>query len=215
MRFPGPNFRYALRMLGRSPGFAGLAILTLALGIGANVAIFSIVDAVLFRPLAVRDPASLVRVYATDVEGRDMSNSSYPAFANYRDAATSFASIAAYDQGEAFHLSTGNGGPAERITGTLVSGNFFELLGARPARGRLLSPADDKVPGAHPVAVISHRLWRKRFGSAPETVGQTVRLNGHPFTIVGVAEPAFTGVSLDMLPDIWVPTAMVDQALPE
>ena len=214
MRTLGQNLRYALRMLGRAPGFAVLAILTLALGIGANVAIFSIVDAVLFRPLAVRDPETLVRVYATDFEGVEFSNSSYPVFTDYRDSATSFAGIAAFDEGEAFHLSTG-GGPAERVVGALVSGNFFELLGARPARGRLLSPADDSAPGAHPVAVISHRLWRKNFGASPDTVGATVRLNGHPFTIVGIAEPTFTGVSLDFLPDLWVPIAMVDQALPE
>ena len=132
MRIPGQNLRYALRMLGRSPGFAVLAVLTLGLGIGANVAIFSIVDAVLFRPLAVRDPASLVRVYATDVEGIELSNSSYPVFTDYRDAATSFAGIAAYDEAEAFHLATGSGGAAERVTGALVSGSFFELLGARP-----------------------------------------------------------------------------------
>ena len=215
MRVPGQNLRYALRTLGRNPGFAVLAILTLGLGIGVNVAIFSIVDAVLFRPLAVRDPGSLVRVYATDVEGVELSNSSYPVFGDYRDAATSFSGIAAYDEGEPFHLSTDRGGGAERITGALVSGTFFELLGARPARGRLLSPADDRVPGAHPVAVISHRLWRTRFDSARETVGETVRLNGHPFTIVGIAQPSFTGVSLDVLPDIWVPLAMVDQALPD
>ena len=215
MRIPGQDLRYAIRMLGRSPGFAVLAVLTLGLGIGANVAIFSIVDAVLFRPLAVRDPASLVRVYGADVEGVALMNSSYPVFTDYRDAATSFAGIAAYDEGEAFHLSSGSGGTAERVIGALVSGSFFELLGARPARGRLLSPADDRVPGAHPVAVISHRLWRKRFGAAPETVGETIRLNGHPFTVVGVAEPSFTGVSLDFLPDLWVPIAMVDQALPE
>ena len=217
MKFSAPNLRYAVRMLGRSPGFAALAILTLGLGIGANVAIFSIVDAVLFRPLAVREPESLVRVYASDVEGVEYMNSSYPVFTDYRDGATSFSGIAAYDEGEPFHLLTTQSGnaTAERVTGALVSGSFFELLGARPALGRLLSPADDRVPGAHPVAVISHRLWRQKFGSAPETVGASVRLNGHPFTIVGVTDPSFTGVSLNFLPDLWVPIAMGNQALPE
>ena len=96
-----------------------------------------------------------------------------------------------------------------------MSGSFFELLGARPARGRLLSPADDRVPGKHPVAVISHRLWQTRFGSDPGVVGSAVQLNGNPFTIVGVASAEFTGVSLDSLPDVWVPIAMVQQTLLE
>ncbi len=207
------DLRFAARAFRKAPAFAALAILTLALGIGVNVAIFSAVDAVLFRPLAVSDPGRVVRIYATSVEGVDLSNHSYPVYTDYRDGASSFAGMAAFDDAEAFHLSTG--GKAERVTGALVSGSFFELLGARPERGRLLSSADDAAPGASPVAVVSHRLWAARFGSDPQTVGSTVQLNGHPYTIVGVAAPEFTGVDLDSLPDVWVPIAMVDQALPE
>ncbi len=143
----------------------------------------------------------------------DFSNHSYPVYTDYRDGASSFAGMAAFDDSEAFHLSTG--GKAERVTGALVSGNFFELLGARPERGRLLSPSDDARPGASPVAVISHRLWAGRFGSDPQAVGSSVTLNGHPYTIVGVAPPSFTGVNLESLPDVWLPIAMVEQALPE
>ena len=207
------DVRFAVRGLRKSPGFAGLAILTLGLGIGANVAIFSAVDAVLFRPLAVRDQASLVRIYATDDKGQDLYNHSYPVFTDYRDGAAAFAGMAAFDDAEAFHLSTG--GKPERVTGALVSGNFFELLGARPERGRLLSAADDATTDASPVAVVSHRLWAGRFGSDPRAIGSTVRLNGHPYTIVGVAPADFTGVDLESLPDVWVPIAMVAKALPE
>lgn len=208
------DLRYAARTLARNPGFAALAVLTLGLGIGVNVAIFSAVDAVLFRSLAVRDPGSLVRIYATDEKASDLWNSSYPVFTDYRDGATSFDGMAGFDDAEAFHLATG-GGKAERVTGAVVSGNFFDLLGARPQRGRLLSAGDDGVPGAHPMAVVSDRLWRRRFGAEESVVGSTVSINGHPFTIVGVAPRGFTGVDLDSLPDVWVPAAMVDQALPE
>ncbi len=207
------DLRFAARTLKKSPGFAALAILTLALGIGVNVAIFSAVDAVLFRPLAVRDPASLVRIWATDEKGQELYNHSYPVFTDYRDGASAFAGMAAFDDSEAFHLSTG--GKPERVTGALVSGSFFELLGARPERGRLLSASDDAAPGASPVAVVSHRLWARRFGSDERIVGSTVHLNGHPYVVVGVARPEFTGVSLDSLPDVWVPIAMVERALPE
>jgi len=207
------NLRYALRNAARNPGFTALVALTLSLGIGANVAIFSAVDAVLFRPLAAPQRESLVRLYATDAEGTDLSNSSYPVYTDYRDGITAFSSVAAFDDSEAFHLSTG--GKPERVTGALVSGNFFGLLGARPERGRLLSPDDDRAAGAHPVAVVSHRLWKTRFGGDEAAVGASVRINGHPFTIVGVAPAGFTGVDLDSLPDVWVPIAMVDQALPE
>ncbi len=206
------DVRYTLRGFAKSPGFTALAVVMLGLGIGVNVAIFSAVDAVLFRRLAVQDPDSLVRIFAKNFEGMDFSNSSYPVFTDYRDGATAFAGVAAYDDSEAFHLA--NGGRPERVTGAIVSGNLFDLLGARPALGRLLSSVDDR-PSSIPVAVLSHRLWRARFASDPRTVGSTVQLNGHPFTIVGVASPQFTGVSLDSLPDLWVPMAMVDKALPE
>jgi len=207
------DLRYALRALGKSPGFTALAVLTLGLGIGANVAIFSAVDAVLFRPLAVHDPERLVRVYATDDKGQDLFNHSYLVYADYRDGATAFSGLAAFADAEAVHLSTG--GMPERLTGAVVSGNFFDVLGARAGLGRLLRPDDDRVAGAHPVLVVSDRLWRTRFGSDPKAVGSVVRLNGKPFTVVGVAPRGFTGVNLDSLPDVWVPMSMANEALPE
>jgi predicted permease len=121
--------------------------------------------------------------------------------------------MAAFDDAEAFHVSTG--GKPERVTGALVSGTFFDVLGARPARGRLLGANDDRVPGGHPVAVVSHRFWQTRLGADSAAVGSILQVNGHPFTVVGVAPAGFTGVDLDSLPDVWVPIAMVDQVLLE
>src|SRR5262249_22400458 len=149
-----------------------------------------------------------------DADGIEISNSSYPVYTDYRDGATSFSGVAAFDDAEPLHLST-DGGKAERVVGAVVTGNYFDVLGVPPARGRLLTADDDRVPGAHPVAVLSDRLWRSRFGASASAIGSVVGINGHPFTVVGVAPRGFTGVNLDSLPDLWVPAAMVDQALPE
>lgn len=207
------DLTYAIRNLAKSPGFTALTVLTLGLGIGANVAIFSAVDAVLFRPLPVREPESLVRVYATDEHRAELFASAYPVYTDYRDQATSFASLAAYSETEPFHFAR-EGQKAERLEGAMVTGNFFELLGALPSHGRLLSRADDRAAGGHPVAVLSERFWRRQFAADPAAVGTTVRLNGHPFTIVGVTAARFAGMSLEAIPDIWVPTAMADEAWP-
>ena len=208
------DIRNAVRTVARNPRFAILFVATVALGIGTSVAIFTAVDAVLFRPLAVRDAGSLVRIYATDTEGLETSNSSYPVYADYRDGASSLEGVAAFDDAEPLHLTTG-GGQAERIVGAVVTGNYFDVLGVRASRGRLLTAEDDRAPGGSPVVVLSDRLWRSRFDASPSAVGSVVGINGHPFTVVGVAPRGFTGVNLESLPDLWVPTAMVDQALPE
>lgn len=207
------DLKYALRTLAQSPGFTALSVLVLGLGIGANVAIFSAVDAVLFRPLPVSDPSSLFRVFAVDESGFELFNNSYPVFTDYRDQATSFSGLAAFSS-EPVHLARASE-KAERVTGGIVSGNYFDVLGATPELGRLLSATDDRAAGAHPVAVASDRLWRRSLGADPRAVGSPIRINGHPFTLVGVAPPRFTGVDLEETPDLWVPMAMADQALPE
>ena len=212
------DLRHAARSLARTPGFTLGAALVLALGIGANAAIFSLVDAVLFRPLPVERPGELVRVYsqeAASFAGSDgISNSSYPVFEDYRDQATSFAALAAYADALPVHLAK-EGGRPERLTGGVVSGRYFELLGVRAQAGRLLAAADDAAPGREPVVVLSDRLWRRLFGGDARAVGTTVRLNGHAFTVVGVAPAGFYGVSLDSLPQLWVTTSMAPVALPE
>ncbi len=209
------DLRHALRLLMTQPGLTCPVVLALALGIGVNTTIFGFVDGLLFRPLPVERLDEVVRVTAVEREHPDDHfNSSYPVFTDYRDGAKSFAALAAYADDNAVHMSLGAGAP-ERLTGALVSGRFFEVLGTRAWRGRLLGPDDDRVAGRHPVAVISYGLWRRVFGGSDEVIGRTVRLNNHPFTIVGVTPPGVVGVSLDTLPDLWTPMAMAGQIMPE
>ena len=209
------DLRHALRLLMTQPGLTCPVVLALALGIGVNTTIFGFVDGLLFRPLPVERLDEVVRVTAIEREHPDDHfNSSYPVFTDYRDGAKSFAALAAYSDDNAVHMSIGAGAP-ERLTGALVSGRFFEVLGTRAWRGRLLGPDDDRVAGRHPVAVISYGLWRRVFGGSDEVIGRTVRLNNHPFTIVGVTPPGVVGVSLDTLPDLWTPMAMAGQIMPE
>ena len=185
---------YALRQLGRSPSFAIAATLTLALGIGANSAIFSLVDGVLLRPLpGIREPARLVEMTSFSV--------SYPAYADFRDAGRGTVDLAAFrDRPMAVQI----GNATSVITGALVSGNYFPMLGATAVRGRTLSDADDRL-GAPPIAIISHALWRRSFDASPSVIGQTMRINGATFTIVGVMERGFRGTRLVGVPDFWVP----------
>jgi predicted permease len=204
----------AIRILMKRPAFSIVAILTMSLGIGANTAIFSLVDAVLFRPLPIRDPGRVVRVFASEPDGTNLSNSSYPVFTDYRDQAKCFDGIATYSNWNSVDLSV-RGQKPERVNGALVSGNFFELLGLLPSQGRLFTGDDDRVAGNHPVIVLSNRFWNQRFAGDPRVVGSTVLINGHPFTIVGVTRPDFFGVGLDGLPQLWMPTAMLDQAQPQ
>ncbi len=209
------DLRHALRLLVKQPGLTIPLVLALALGIGVNTTIFGFVDGLLFRPLPVERLDEVVRVTAVEREHPDDHfNSSYPVFTDYRDGAKSFAALAAYSDDNAVHMSVGAGVP-ERLTGALVSGRFFEVLGTRAWRGRLLGPDDDRVAGRHPVAVISYGIWRRVFGGSDEVIGRTVRLNNHPFTIVGVTPPGVVGVSLDTLPDLWTPMAMAGQVMPE
>jgi predicted permease len=209
------DLRHALRLLMTQPGLTCPVVLALALGIGVNTTIFGFVDGLLFRPLSVERLDEVVRVTAVErAHPDDHFNSSYPVFTDYRDGAKSFAALAAYADDNAVHMSVGAGAP-ERLTGALVSGRFFEVLGTRAWRGRLLGPDDDRIAGRHPVAVISYGLWRRVFGGSDEAIGRTVRLNNHPFTIVGVTPPGVVGVSLDTLPDLWTPMAMAGQVMPE
>ena len=214
MSLVAKDFRHAFRTLGRSPGFSLLAVATLALGIGATTAIFSQVDAVLFRPLPVRDPDRLARVFARVDGSADLSNSSYPVYTDYRDGARSFTSLAAYADFIPINLEI-PGRAVERLTSAVVTGNYFETLGVRPAAGRLLTASDDGPPGRQPVLVVSERLWRSRMGAGAVAAGRSVRVNGHPFAIVGVAPAGFFGAGLDSLPDAWIPMGMAMQAAPD
>ena len=209
------DLRHAFRLLVTQPGLTGPVVLALALGIGLNTTIFGLVDALLFRPLPIDRLDEVVRVTAVNRERPgDYFNSSYPVFTDYRDSARAFAALAAYSDDNAVHMNVGTGAP-ERLTGALVSGHYFGVLGTRAWRGRLLGPDDDRAADGHPVLVISYGVWQRLFAGSDEVVGRAVRLNGHPFTVVGVAPPGVVGVNLETLPDLWTPMAMVARVSPE
>ncbi|HEY8459521.1 MAG TPA: ABC transporter permease [Blastocatellia bacterium] len=207
------DLRFSARMLMKQPGFTLLVAFTLAVGIGANTAIFSLVDAVLWRPLAAAQPERLIAVYTTGGGGDGYRSVSYADYLYYRDQQKSLSGLAAYARAQA-RLRSGE--RLEQIGAELVTGNFFSVLGLNAAHGRLFTAADDQTRGAHPVAVISHRLWRERFNQAPQAVGQTLNLNGQDYSIIGVAPARFSSVVLDWgkQPDVWLPMMMQPQVAP-
>jgi len=207
----GQDVRFSLRQLARHPGFALVAVLTLALGIGANTALFTLAEAMFTRPLpGVEDSSALawVGVVRPGYQSQEMS---YPAFRAFRDQAQSFTSLAGYTR---IALSLGSGGAPQRIRGQLVTGNFFDTLGVRMAAGRAFLPEEDRTPGSHPVVVISHALWQRRFASDPNLVGKEIILNGHGFTVVGIAPSRFTGCEFDDPADAWLPVMIHALAMP-
>jgi len=203
------DLRYGVRMLLKNPGFTFVAILTLAFGIGANTAIFTLLDKVLMRPLPVEQPQELV-TFVKDSGGAP-AVFSYPMYADLRDHPEVMSGVIAYHQ-RPFSLSDGN--HTERVTGQIVSGNYFAVLGVRPAVGRFFLPEEDRTPSTHPVAVISHGLWQRRFGADPAAIGQTISLNAYRYTVVGVAPSEFTGTTRGTVSDVYVPTMMQPQTQP-
>jgi predicted permease len=204
------DLKYALRRLAKTPAFFATACLSLALGIGANTAAFSVAYAVLLRSLPVRDPASLALV-STKYTGFKYSMS-YPAYTYLRDHSSSLDGLVAF---RAQSLNVSARGTTERVTGMLVSGNYFDVLGVGMATGSPIRPDDDRVPasgGARGfVAVLSHQYWKRRFNSDPAIVGSSLRINGHPLTVVGVAPPRFHGTRVGSLPDVFVPMMFAAQ----
>ena len=195
------DVRYSLRQLQRAPFFAVVAIVVLALGIGANTAIFSIADAVLFRAPQVQNPDELAVLYTTCRRGAERCSSSYPDYESYREMSTTFVDLAATSWTTA-NLGSERG---SRLLVTMVaSGNYYDLLGTRPALGRLIRPEDDGR-GPNLVTVLSHRLWRDHFAADSSIVGSSVRLNQRVFTVVGVTPEGFEGVNLGAGPDITIP----------
>ena len=195
------DLTYAARMLRKHPGFAAAAILTLALGIGANTAIFSLVNATLLQRLPVQNRERLDYVF----NGASWNVLSYPAYVALRDGARTLDGLAAWG---GLTASLNADGETDLVSGVIVTGNFFDLLGITAERGRLLSPSDDVTPGGHPVAVISHRLWQTRFAGKADILGSEVRMNGGVFTIVGVAPRDFPGPQLGVMRDVYVPMMM-------
>src|SRR5262249_12178270 len=208
------DLRYAVRTLLSTPGFTIVVVLTLALGIGANTAIFSLTDQVLLRLLPVKSPERLVVLDGPGAfQGRTFNNGtfSYPMYRDFRDGNTVFAGVLARFPTPLTLMSSGQ---AERVSGELVRGNYFDVLRLRPPVGRVCTPADDRPPGGHRVVVLSYNSWQRRFGGDPLVLTRTISPNGLPMTIVGVAPAGFYGIVVGENPDVMVPVAMKAQMTP-
>ena len=212
------DLRYAVRTLLRESGFTAVIVITLALGIGGTAAVFSAVDAVLLKSAPVAEPDRVVSVYtvwaaratANPGAGDQLGNSSYPDYADLRDSGVlgglaTFAGIS---------LTLDTGGLTERIDAQVVSGNYFDVIGVRPAAGRTFSPEEDRIGSPVRVAVLSHRLWQRRFGGDPAIVGRSIALNGNAYAVIGVAARGFSGSVLGDTPEVWVPMALQEEVRP-
>jgi predicted permease len=208
------DFRYGLRLLRKSPGFSAIAVLTLALGIGANCAIFTIINAIFLARLPVRDPARLVTIFTTDQRNRGPQNAflpvSYPNASDIRQRAQSFSGVTIYQN---TGVSMTINGKPQQFNADLVTGNFFDVLGVRAALGRTFLPQEDAEAGAGPVIVLNYGFWQRNFASDRGVIGRSVLLNGQGFTIVGVAQRGFKGPAVLGGPDMWIPISMHDQVL--
>ncbi len=201
----------AFRRLAKTPGFTAAAILTLALGIGANTAIFSAVNSLLLRPLAVSHPEQLAFLN-TRAYKQEFPVTSYPNYIDYRDRNTVFTGLAAY-RFSPLSLSKGDSNNA-RLWGYQVTGNYFDVLGIGAVRGRVLHREDDITRGGHPIAVITYTCWQKRFGGADDIIGRRIKINGMDYTVVGVTPRGFAGTEIVFTPEVFVPIAMNAQIEP-
>ena len=206
------DIRLAIRRARKRPGFTLVALLSLTLGIGANTAVFSLVNAILLRRAPIPHPEQIAEIYQKQSDF-PYAPFSYPDYVDFkRETATTFSqvsismfTVAAYDVGD--HVET--------LTGELVNGDYFSLLGLRPAAGRLLGPQDDVSPGAHPVVVLSHDYWQRAFAKDPTVVGRTMRLSGRQYTIVGVAPSSYAGTISGIAPAVFLPIQMINQLQPD
>src|SRR3984957_17406592 len=214
------DLRYAVRQLRKSPGFTAVAVVTLALGIGANTAIFTVVNGLLLKMLPVREPQQLV-VIGDPAHVGSRSNGtprtdvfSYPLYKEFRDRNSVFTGICAAASDHHIEVDAGQGeAPDEKITGRMVSGNYFSVLGLEPAAGRLFSDADDTAEGANPVVILGYEYWQRKFALAPAIIGKDIRLNGFPFTVVGVASAGFDGDIVGERMSLFVPLSMQPQII--
>jgi predicted permease len=208
MSFLWQDLQYSARSLRRSPLFTLIAVLSLALGIGANTAIFTLLDQLLLRLLPIQNPEEIVQVASSgshygNNQGRDML--SYPMYRDLRDKNETLVGTLARREDS---VTVTHGSESERALGETVSGNYFQLLGVGAAVGRVLTADDDRTPGGHPVAVLAYEYWQSRFNGDPKVVGQKILINSYPMTIVGVSAAGFAGLSPGVLPKVRFPIAM-------
>jgi predicted permease len=202
------DIKFGIRMLLKSPGITVVAVLALALGLGANAAIFSGVSAFIFRPLPVSEADQLVRPFEANEDHGTNENFSYPDFVDYRDQNSVFAGLVAEDMTQA---AISNQNQNDVIWGQVVSGNYFDVLRVNPILGRTFSPEEGKTPGAFPVVVIGHSLWQRRFAGDPQIVGKTINLNNRPYNVIGVTPESFKGTKFGLSLDFWAPMAMAEE----
>jgi predicted permease len=212
----GRDLRYAGRSMRKAPGFVVFVVLVLGLGIGANTTVFTVINTLVLNPLPVPDSGKLAGVHAAKASARSKSAAPLPlTFADLKDIQAkndTFQTLAGYSSPRGVTLQTGAG--SQNLFSELVTANYFEALGLRPARGRFFLPEEDGVPGAHPVVVMNYGTWQSHFGGKADVVGQTMRINHLEFTVIGIAPPHFIGVSAVFGPDLWMPVAMAEQLFP-
>jgi predicted permease len=210
------DLRYAFRTMRKSPMFVIFVVLTLALGIGANTTVFTVINTLILNPLPVPDSAGLASVGLAKVESTSKSSvplpMSYADLKDYQAMNRVFSSLAGYTSPRGVTFEAG--GASQGMFSELVTGNYFATLGLRPARGRFFLPDEDTTRGAHAVAVMNYGTWQARFGGADDIIGKTLRLNSIVFTVIGIAPPQFIGVNAIFGPDLWIPAAMAEQLLP-
>ena len=199
------DLSYALRRFAKSPGFVFVVIVSIGLGIAANATIFSMVSRFVFRPAPVGDPSTLMALHTTHEGDQCCNNFSWPTYTDVRDQAKSFSGVAAYY--ELLPASIGGSGEPERVWGQSATANFFDVAQIPMTLGRGFVASEEKLP----VIVLSHRLWQRRFASDSEILGKTIRVSGHPFTVVGIAPPGFRGLDLILDPQFWIPLGNVEQ----
>jgi predicted permease len=206
------DLRYGWRMLRKSPGFTIAAVLTLALGIGANTAIFTFFDLALLRPLPVKDPETLVNLEYRRAEGYPFIDYIY-----FRDHTQAFSELIASSHTRLMLGGQTDSEEPQEIAGEVVSDNYFSVLGGGAILGRTFTPEENRAPGEHPLVVLSYALWQGRFGANPKILGQTVRLNNKPFVVIGVMAPGFVGLGArrSRLPDVWLPVMMTGELWPQ
>jgi predicted permease len=206
------DLRYGARMLMKKPGFTLIAVFTLALGIGANTAIFSIVNGALLKPLPVTQPDQLVSIYISDFSGPLYGKSSYQDYLDFREIPEVLDGLIAY-WGQSVRLGP-TGQAEESLSAEIVTGNYFSVLGVKPAFGRAFLPEEDLTPGTHPVVLVSYGCWLRHFGGDQNLVGKQIVLNKLGYTVVGIAPPTFTGLARGVNCDVWIPMAMTPHVIP-